>query len=133
MKNNDNHGLRILLSVIILLFIIGLIVFLFTLFNAEIKDATSTTTEYQQNASFWYNDSYPYRFIVTNVSGDVAVVNVDYRTGMQSDFSDLKTIAYDNIAELTYVINSYTPSTIANINVTLSPSLNKTFYIYYGL
>lgn len=105
----------------------------FSIFGGELQSATATTITTQQNASVWWNASYPYRFLVTNVSNDVAVLNVTYRTGMASDFSDLVAVAYDDTTQLTLDINSYTASSVANLNVTLSPSLNKTFYIYYGL
>ena len=90
----------------------------------------------------WWNSSWNYRQQInitensgTNLTNYSVLLHITYNSNMNSDFSDLRFMANDNITELGYWIENYTASTDAYVWVkipTLLASSNTLIYMYYG-
>jgi hypothetical protein len=53
---DDNTGLKMVLSVIVFIFLIGLVVFIFALFGGKLQDATNITNAGAINESIVFNE-----------------------------------------------------------------------------
>lgn len=78
----------------------------------------------------WWNVSFDYYKIISNLTGEFSYLNITYNANMNADFSDIRFVSLDNITIFNYTIEAKTDSDSALIR--LNNRNNISVYMYYG-